>query len=55
MTIRRIQSDGICFAGGAKWRGRQAMRISVSSWLTDEKQGRIAADAICDAWNSVRR
>jgi len=54
MTIRRIQSDGVCFAGGTKWRGRQAMRLSVTSWLTDEEQGRIVADAIRGAWTAVR-
>ncbi len=53
-TIGRIQSDGLCFAGGAKWRGRQVMRVSVASWLTDEEQGRIAAEAIRDAWHAVR-
>ena len=45
LTIRQIQSDGVCFVGGAKWRGRQVMRVSVTSWPTDEEQGRIAVDA----------
>lgn len=54
-TIRRIQADGVCFAGGAKWRGRRAMRVSVASWLTDERQGLIAADGILAAWHAVRR
>jgi len=53
-TIARIQADGACFAGGAKWRGRQVMRISVSSWATDLQQGVAAADAMLRAWQAVR-
>lgn len=33
-TIKLIQDDGTCWAGGTTWRGRHAMRISVSSWAT---------------------
>jgi glutamate/tyrosine decarboxylase-like PLP-dependent enzyme len=55
LTIRQIQSDGVCFTSGAKWRGRQAMRISVTSWFTDEEQGKIAADAILSAWHAARQ
>ncbi len=50
-TIARIQADGTCFAGGAKWRGRQVMRISVISWLTDETEAVKAAEAMIDAWH----
>ena len=53
-TIARIQSDGACFAGGARWRGRQVMRISVSSGATDLQQGVAAADAMLRAWHAVR-
>jgi glutamate/tyrosine decarboxylase-like PLP-dependent enzyme len=53
-TIARIQSDGECFAGGARWRGRQVMRISVSSWATDLQQAVAAADAMLQAWHAVR-
>jgi glutamate/tyrosine decarboxylase-like PLP-dependent enzyme len=54
-TIARIQLDGICFAGGARWRGQQVMRISVISGETDEEEGRVAAEAICAAWRIVRQ
>jgi glutamate/tyrosine decarboxylase-like PLP-dependent enzyme len=30
----RIQDGGTCWCGGTTWRGRAAMRISVSSWAT---------------------
>lgn len=33
-AIARIQSDGTCWCGPTNWRGRVAMRISVSSWAT---------------------
>lgn len=53
-TIARIQRDGVLFAGGAKWRGREVMRLSVISWLTDEAAGEAAVQAIVDAWHAVR-
>jgi glutamate/tyrosine decarboxylase-like PLP-dependent enzyme len=34
--IDRVQRDGTCWAGPTTWRGRQAMRISVSNWSTTE-------------------
>jgi glutamate/tyrosine decarboxylase-like PLP-dependent enzyme len=52
-TIARIQQDGICFAGGATWRGREVMRISVSSWQTDLQQALASADAMLRAWRVV--
>jgi glutamate/tyrosine decarboxylase-like PLP-dependent enzyme len=33
-AIARLQSDGTCWCGPTNWRGRVAMRISVSSWAT---------------------
>jgi glutamate/tyrosine decarboxylase-like PLP-dependent enzyme len=33
-AIARIQEDGTCWCSGTQWRGRAAMRISVSSWVT---------------------
>ena len=32
--IAAIQADGTCWCGKTEWRGRTAMRISVSSWAT---------------------
>lgn len=34
--VAGIQSDGTCWCGGTEWRGRAAMRISVSSWATTD-------------------
>jgi len=36
-VIARIVADGEAFFGGTTWRGRRAMRISVSSWQTTEE------------------
>jgi glutamate/tyrosine decarboxylase-like PLP-dependent enzyme len=33
-VVRRVQEDGTCWLGGTDWRGRAAMRISVSSFRT---------------------
>ena len=35
--IKKIQEDGTCWCGGTVWKGITAMRISVSSWMTTEK------------------
>ena len=35
-TTRALQADGRCWCGPTRWRGRPALRISVSSWRTSE-------------------
>jgi glutamate/tyrosine decarboxylase-like PLP-dependent enzyme len=35
-VIAAVQRDGTCWTSGTTWRGRAAMRISVSNWSTDE-------------------
>jgi glutamate/tyrosine decarboxylase-like PLP-dependent enzyme len=35
-VIAELQADGTSWCGGTVWRGRTAMRISVSSWATKE-------------------
>ncbi len=52
-TIRRVQADGVCFAGGATWRGRQIMRISVIGGETTDEDIRISAEAIIGAYRNV--
>lgn len=44
--ISEIQKDGTCWAGGTKWKGESAMRISVSSWATSEKDVEKSLEAI---------
>lgn len=36
-VIAGIQEDGTCWCGGTVWQGKTAMRISVSSWATTDK------------------
>lgn len=36
-VIAETQNDGTCWCGGTIWQGHTAMRISVSSWATDEE------------------
>lgn len=33
-TLANIQQHGVCWMGGAKWQGRDVIRISVCSWAT---------------------
>jgi glutamate/tyrosine decarboxylase-like PLP-dependent enzyme len=54
-VIARIQSDGICFVGGARWRGRWVMRLSVISWPTADEDIETSIAAIVDAWRTVRK
>ena len=35
-VITKVQSQGTCHPSATVWRGRAAMRVSVSSWRTDE-------------------
>jgi glutamate/tyrosine decarboxylase-like PLP-dependent enzyme len=35
-TIAAIQEEGTCWCGGTVWKGRTAMRISVSNWSTTD-------------------
>jgi glutamate/tyrosine decarboxylase-like PLP-dependent enzyme len=36
-TIAALQAEGTCWCGGTTWQGRPAMRISVSSWATGDR------------------
>jgi glutamate/tyrosine decarboxylase-like PLP-dependent enzyme len=35
-AIARVQQERVCWLGGTRWRGMDAMRISVSNWSTTE-------------------
>jgi glutamate/tyrosine decarboxylase-like PLP-dependent enzyme len=52
-VIARVQADGTCWAGGALWQGRQAMRISVSNWSTTQADIDRSADAIVGSYRSL--
>jgi glutamate/tyrosine decarboxylase-like PLP-dependent enzyme len=46
-VIQRVQEEGTCWCGGTQWRGRAAMRISVSSWVTTTADVDASLAAIC--------
>ena len=52
-VIARIQDDGTCWCGGTTWRGRAAMRISVSSWATTADDVERSIAAILEAHRSA--
>ena len=45
-VVERIQRDGTCWCGVTHWRGRTAMRISVSSWATRDVDVTRSLDAM---------
>ncbi len=53
-VIERVQHEGHCFVGGAEWRGRWVMRLSVIGFATREADADRAADAIAAAWCQER-
>ena len=54
-VITRVQSDGIIFAGGARWRGQWVMRLSVIGACVDEEQSTRSVEAIRSAWRVVQK
>jgi len=53
-VIARVQEDGTCWCGGTVWQGKTAMRISVSSWATTDRDVEKSLDAILRIAAEVR-
>jgi glutamate/tyrosine decarboxylase-like PLP-dependent enzyme len=53
--IQQVQDIGVCWCGGTNWQGRDAMRISVSSWATTDEDIRLSLAAIVKAFDDVRQ
>ncbi len=53
-VIAEIQSDGTCWCGGTQWHGQTAMRISVSSWATTDKDVERSVAAIVKVAKAVK-
>lgn len=45
-VIQAVQEDGTCWCAGTIWKGRRAMRISVSSWATSSEDVDLSSHAI---------
>ena len=52
-VIARVQADGTCWAGGALWQGKHAMRISISNWSTTEADVDRSAEAILSCYRQA--
>jgi glutamate/tyrosine decarboxylase-like PLP-dependent enzyme len=48
-VLRRVQEERVCWLGGTRWRGMDAMRISVSNWSTTEEDVDRSAESILRA------
>ncbi|HET6745653.1 MAG TPA: aminotransferase class V-fold PLP-dependent enzyme [Candidatus Limnocylindria bacterium] len=48
-VIQRVQADGTAWMGGTTWRGKAAMRISVSNWSTTEADADASVQSILRA------
>jgi glutamate/tyrosine decarboxylase-like PLP-dependent enzyme len=54
-VIAKVQAEGTFWSGGTEWRGRPAMRISVSSWATTEEDVEMSLAAILQIAEECRR
>jgi glutamate/tyrosine decarboxylase-like PLP-dependent enzyme len=45
-VVTAVQDDGVCWCGPTVWKGRAAMRISVSSWATSDEDIETSIGAI---------
>ena len=52
-ALARVQAERICWLGGTRWHGMDAMRISVSNWSTTEDDVDRSADSIIRAASLV--
>jgi hypothetical protein len=53
-VARRVQRDGVCWAGGTSWNNEPALRISVSGWRTTTEDADRSAEAILRAHAACR-
>lgn len=52
-VLRRVQEERVCWMGGTRWHGMDAMRISVSNWSTMEEDVDRSVDSILRAVREV--
>ena len=54
-VVRAVQAEGTLWAGGTVWKGRPALRFSVSNWSTSEADIDRSAEAILAAAREAAR
>lgn len=54
-VVSRVQADGTCWLSGTTWKGRAAMRISISGWSTTDDDVDQSVAAIIKAKESLRQ
>lgn len=54
-VVQQVQEDAIAFLGSTQWRGRWAMRCSVTSIATTFAEADRSVAAIVDAWRRVQQ
>jgi glutamate/tyrosine decarboxylase-like PLP-dependent enzyme len=54
-VIQAVQDDAVAFIGGAEWRGRWVMRVSVTSAATTEAAADETVASVIGAWRAARR
>ena len=52
-VILQVQQGGVCWAGGTRWQGQPAMRISIANWTTTAPDVDRSADAILAAVDAI--
>jgi len=45
-TLKHLQNDRVCWAGGSQWQGKKVIRISVCCWATTAKDVKLSVDSI---------
>jgi glutamate/tyrosine decarboxylase-like PLP-dependent enzyme len=53
-TMQRVQRGGVLWCGGATWKGRSAIRVSVSCWRTTEEDVAACVRAFVEAREAQR-
>jgi glutamate/tyrosine decarboxylase-like PLP-dependent enzyme len=51
-VLKRVQDERVCWLGGTRWHGMEAMRISVSNWSTTDEDVDRSAESIIRAARS---
>ncbi len=52
-VIAGVQAAGVCWAGGTTWKGRRAMRISVSDQATTDDDIEVSARSMLAVWSEL--